>query len=296
MVSHTDIARLSLHEGEQSLDGVAVKRMEDIEAQGNPVLDAPHRHTYYSLIWIQVAQGTHMIDFETYQLAANQLYIIAPGQVHQLIPSGIPQGWVVLFNKAYLEASGMSARAVYGIYARRSCRMFGPLSVNEVLAQRLAIWIPSMQEILNTHEPARYEMAGALLKASLLACAMHCTEPRDASDPVRGAQMQLVEAFRESVETHIRTYHQVQQYAELHHVSSGYLNELVRDATGSSAKEHITAQLLTEAKRRLAFTALSLKEIAFELGFSEPSHLSHFFKQHAGESASDFRKRQQVFS
>jgi AraC-like DNA-binding protein len=45
----------------------------------------------------------------------------------------------------------------------------------------------------------------------------------------------------------------------------------------------ISQRLILEAKRELSFGALTIKEIAFKLGFNDTSYFSRFFKKHTGQ-------------
>ncbi|MFC6262044.1 helix-turn-helix domain-containing protein [Flavobacterium panici] len=47
-----------------------------------------------------------------------------------------------------------------------------------------------------------------------------------------------------------------------------------------------------EAKRLFTYTTLSIKEIAYELGFRDAGHFSRFFKNATNLKPSDFRKQQ----
>ena len=52
--------------------------------------------------------------------------------------------------------------------------------------------------------------------------------------------------------------------------------------------------MLYEVKSFLIYSNKSISEIAFELYFSEPSHLNRFFKVQTGTTASTFRKTYQI--
>jgi AraC family transcriptional regulator, transcriptional activator of pobA len=44
-----------------------------------------------------------------------------------------------------------------------------------------------------------------------------------------------------------------------------------------------------EAKRQLAYSQRSVKEICYELGFEDPAYFSRFFRNHTGYAPHDFR-------
>jgi len=60
---------------------------------------------------------------------------------------------------------------------------------------------------------------------------------------------------------------------------------------GKTAKEYIQSRIIVGAKRMLYFSDSSIKEIAFELGFQEPSNFNAFFKKCTGLSPGEFRNK-----
>lgn len=63
------------------------------------------------------------------------------------------------------------------------------------------------------------------------------------------------------------------------------------EATGSSLAHELTSARICRARELLATTDLSVKEIAYLVGFSEPRMLTLVFKRHTGELPSAFRER-----
>jgi AraC-like DNA-binding protein len=74
-------------------------------------------------------------------------------------------------------------------------------------------------------------------------------------------------------------------------ISPQNLNVIVKKASGKSASEFITEQVLLEAKRYLIHTDKTVSEIAFSLEFSDPSHFVKHFKKATGETPQAFRTR-----
>ncbi len=54
----------------------------------------------------------------------------------------------------------------------------------------------------------------------------------------------------------------------------------------------ISQRLVLEAKRELSFGALTVKEIAFKLGFNDASYFSRFFKKHTGQNPDYFKNNE----
>jgi len=72
-------------------------------------------------------------------------------------------------------------------------------------------------------------------------------------------------------------------------LSSNYLGDLLKKETGKSAQEHIQLKLINVAKDRIFDTSKSISEIAYELGFKYPQHLTRMFKKNTGLSPNEYR-------
>jgi len=100
---------------------------------------------------------------------------------------------------------------------------------------------------------------------------------------------QIVKSFKQLLESEFRKViekqHndnklQVQHFAERLNLHPNYLNSVIKSKTGKTINEWIVLRTLSTAKTLLKNTALSVKEIAYRLGFSEPTHFNRFFKKH----------------
>lgn len=82
----------------------------------------------------------------------------------------------------------------------------------------------------------------------------------------------------------------VQQISNELHMSPNYLSTLLKSLTGQSTKQHIHQKLLDRAKEKLSTTALSVSEIAYELGFEHPQSFSKLFKSKIQMTPLEFRR------
>ena len=100
----------------------------------------------------------------------------------------------------------------------------------------------------------------------------------------------LLKSFQEKINERFRELHEVGDYALLLNISAGHLSDVVKIQSGKPAIKHILERLTLEAKRLLFHTDHSLKEIAFDLGFSDASYFNRFFKRQTGVTPAEHRK------
>lgn len=78
-------------------------------------------------------------------------------------------------------------------------------------------------------------------------------------------------------------------YAEKLNVTRRTLDQAVQAIYGCTTKRFIIAKALEKAKKLLRGTEIPIKNISYDLGFSEESNFSTFFKKHTGSSPREFR-------
>jgi len=94
--------------------------------------------------------------------------------------------------------------------------------------------------------------------------------------------------FKLAVETHLTEQQDVHTIAQNLALTTSRLYGLVKEFSGLSPKEWITNRLMLEAQRKLHYSPVSVKELAYELGFNDPDYFSRLFKKNTGKSVSAF--------
>ena len=82
--------------------------------------------------------------------------------------------------------------------------------------------------------------------------------------------------------------------AELLAVSAPYLSKLFHEQTGTSPMRYLTDLRMRQAKKFLADSSLTVREIAVRVGYPDPFHFSRSFKNAVGISPAQFREEQNI--
>ncbi|GAA4274265.1 helix-turn-helix domain-containing protein [Aquimarina gracilis] len=103
-------------------------------------------------------------------------------------------------------------------------------------------------------------------------------------------KVDILREFNALVEFNFRKEHSVGFYAEKLFKSPKTLSNYFAKFE-KSPLQIIHDRIILEAKRLLIYTDKTAKEIAYEIGFDDASHLSRMFKKHTTLSPSEFKKR-----
>ncbi len=287
--NQSTIPSFDLQHNSQHVD-FALRTMEEIHARQGNTPDLPHRHNYFTILWASKACGQHFIDYREHLIAPNYIFFVNPGQVHQVITFGQPEGLVVMFTRDFLQKNTIPERFISNLGLFSEAADTPPLKVEKIASARLHEIATQMQDCFRSDERYKSESLGAYLKLFLIECNKLAPQPVTTNTQILQSGRIIIKSFKALVEQHFHHWHKVSEYAEKLHISSDYLNNVVKGSIGKTAKEFIQNRIILEAKRMGLHTDLSNKEIAFNLGFEDPSHFSKFFSNIQGESFSDFRK------
>lgn len=97
--------------------------------------------------------------------------------------------------------------------------------------------------------------------------------------------------FMQSLGQHYAERYPVGRYADEANLSVRHFSKIIRDYTGQTPMQWIISYTISQAKRLLSQTGLSVKEIAVKLGFPEQFTFRKYFKTHTGMSPKDFRSK-----
>ena len=70
-------------------------------------------------------------------------------------------------------------------------------------------------------------------------------------------------------------------------MSSNYFGDLIKKTTGETASNYIRQYIIRQAKNELV-TGAPIAQVAYELGFEYPQHLSRMFKKQVGLTPSEY--------
>lgn len=266
-----------------------LQRMEDIFDNVQGGTDVPHRHDYYTVLFVEQAKGKHVVDYQTYNFSKSEVHFVAPGQVHQVVLTDRPNGWVLTFSREFLMQNRIPESFITNINLFKSFGDSSPLKLDKTTFDRLARTIKEMETCLSVNLTYRVRALGALLQLFLIYC-NNSANLDDTQLKEDDSSISIFRNFKNLVELKFTEWHKVKNYALEIHISPKHLSSTVKKVTGKSAKEIIQDRILIESKRLLLHTNMTIKEVAYAVGFVEPLHFSGFFKKRAGTSPSQFRE------
>jgi AraC family transcriptional activator of pobA len=248
----------------------------------------PHAHRDLHQMLV-IARGGGEMEAETQrQSFRSPALLIAPaGVVHGFSFAQDTDGYVVTLAETLLRDLARDERSFRTLFATANC---ASLEADPVHFQELMETIPKLRRELVWSAPASAAAAAARLTTLLVSAVRALHQPLELTSAASNARAALVARLREKMETHLREGLSISQYATALNVTPARLRAACLEVTGKTPARVLEERLLLEAKRNLTYTNMTVAQIAYYLGFTDPAYFSRFFSKLAGESPATFRK------
>lgn len=247
----------------------------------------PHRDNYYNIFWYQKGSATHLVDFKPIQIRENSLLFVNKNRVQTLDSTADYDGKFLLFTEAFFDKYPEDIK-----YLRNNI-LFNDLLEEPVLniegnSSIISVFQDIETELAKSNDEVQYHILHNLLH-NLLLLSERERRKNGFNQIEKGIDLDKTIEFRNILENKFRSIKTVSGYASVMSISERKLNKALTAVLGKTAKELIDERIILEAKRMLAHTNYSIKEIGFELGFDEPTNFIKYFRKQEGKTPVEFR-------
>ncbi len=272
----------------EDFDFVHVELLSRRSARFGWVID-PHAHRHlHQVTAVTSGAGEALIDGEAVHFSAPAVVLTQAGVVHGFRFKPPCDGHVLNFT----EDVPAGVPDAYGTPADRLARLWSrpvlQLTPGPAFDRLIALLEALTEEEALARPDTRTAQRALLVLLAVELSRASAQEERFAAVPLRRADATVAE-LRGLIEADFRTSRRLADYGAKLGMTADRLNEHCKRATGVTAGHLLRQRVLTEAKRQLLFTDLSASEIAYALGFADPTHLSRFFRRYTGLTPSAFR-------
>lgn len=248
----------------------------------------PHRHNYFVIVWVKKGKGVHFIDLEKFDLQGDTVYCITPGQVHLLKQDGPAEGYVLSFTVDFIGMEESSLDLLFNTGLFNTFSRSPVIKVDADVKDEMEDAVRRMLKEYANFFLLRSEILRGYLKIFLIYLTRQFEKA--GQQQAQSRNIELMRKFLFLLEKNYTQKRMVADYAAELVVTPNYLNEVIKKISGFPASHHIQQRIVLEAKRQAAFSNVTMKEIAYNLGFDDTAHFSKFFKNISGMSFTDFKK------
>ena len=272
---------------EQNYKKLGVVEMEGLEAES---IGTQHYKPYIRVLYLPAGYSV-LVDFRRFITKKPALFFINSNQYFQVEKAGPAKGYLVYYNRDFycvqihdeeVACDGLLFNNIYGM----------PMTVLPAKENRLVV--ETLQNILGElgrKDSAYEEMIRTYLKQMIILATRVWKQQQLGQLKENPAEdIEFFRTFSRLVEIHFREKHSVNEYAELLGVAAKTLSKKFNRLRLNQPNDVIKERILLEAKRLLVYSPMSIKEIAYDLGYDDPAYFNRLFTAKAGCTPASFRK------
>ncbi|HRG90814.1 MAG TPA: helix-turn-helix transcriptional regulator [Chitinophagales bacterium] len=250
------------------------------------VPDVEHRHGYWTVFVFLEGKGRHVIDFKEVPIKPGSIHMVLPGQIHALHGGKNFLAYALMFTEEFFLMRDETIKLLM--------RLFGFMDAGEAAAFTITKeekdFFTSLLTLIKQEYNSQNANKGAVLLDLLSVFITKCISALQLPQLNHQADNSLdYIRLRNEVEHNFHTIHTVAGYAQRLGLSAKQLNEICRQHTGNTALDFIHARIVIEAKRLLKYSDKPIKQIAYELNFTDAAHFTNFFRQRTGITPAGFK-------
>lgn len=240
----------------------------DLNTAFLPELNKLYTFEKHCLLFLKQGQGTFQVDFKNYTFEAAKAIFLSPKQYFKLLAGKftIARYDFPEENIAHLQNSRFLFRHLVSVspldFDRSGNSFLNPLLYIDINEANIALLARAIQDWIDLN-------------------------PFNAS----AQDINLLFDLKEIIDNKFREPIDIHAVSKELHQTPHRISLLAKEKLHYTLHKLVTDKILLEAERKIVFTNLSTKEIAYETGFSDPAYFNRFFKAQTTLTPHGFREK-----
>ncbi len=251
----------------------------------------PRRLASYFIVLIESGTITYKLDLQEIALTDGQLLFAMPNQVFTPpTKTDNLKYFKILFDENTLALLPQQFPFLANPLNSQT------INFDDTTRQRITKNFEILNQIIHIdNQPTDIEIVLAYLNSLLVELNITYFKSKEQTNILNANLSKFIE-FKLVVETQLTQQPSINAIAEKLALTTNSLYRIVKEYSGTSPKNFLTNRLMIEAQRKLHYSNLSVKELAYELGFNDPDYFSRLFKKCTGKSVSEVLENRQDLS
>ncbi|OEK08437.1 hypothetical protein A8C32_03030 [Flavivirga aquatica] len=248
-------------------------------------LFSSHRIQFNALIIITEGTSIHNVDFNEYILSPGTLIPLVKNQVHFFKKELLVKGYIISFNEAFITKNISNKNLFHFLHLYHTSNLL-------IGKENLRLLFPFIELLKQVQESSNNNLKSDFVKTIFLSLLIQIKRLTIYQHEVYESKRfkDFIE-FKILVSQNYNKNHNAKYYSSLLGVSYKYLNDICKEMSQKTAKGFIDNWLLIEIKRNISEKKYTTQEIAYKMGFKEPSNFIRFFKKYTKTTPTKFQEK-----
>ena len=260
----------------------------------------PFRHSFYCITLFLQGDIQLNAGFWKTNLTRPALYFKTPSQIVSWTkPERWLQEYFIVFTDNFLQNNPVLANIIYDLPFFHLEKAI-PFEIDEEEVELLTGIYRLVLREYRSSNPDKFALIASYVHTLLLHVRRlynkYSKTDKKLTDHISDSEGLLLAKFRRLIRKSIsdgdfNEYRKpLQHFAKQLSTHPNHLNAVIKRKKQKTAIAFLHEEICLEAQSLLNQTEQSIKQIAFTLGFSDPSHFNNFFKKQTGKTPASYRK------
>ena len=249
-------------------------------------LARPHIQKNFEIVWIQEGACTQTLNQQQHFINQSNIHCSVPGQEHHLSIEDGSKGFIISFNESFLNGCYEDFDGTQEANFFRMLSQIPVLAIDKDWSAEMEGLVLKLLKEKDNHFLLKNEILSKYLKIFFIYLRRQFETTRAYSAK---SNNRMFNNFLWLLENNYREKKAVSDYAAQLSVTPSYLNHVIKKTSGYPVSHHIQQRIVLEAKRKAKNSSISMKEVAYYLGFDDLAHFSKFFKTSSGMNFTAFK-------
>jgi len=253
--------------------------------------------TFYSITLVQDGETTVALNGCSRQIKRGMIICSIPGEVWSFPAESRFKALNLIFEKKFLLSFFNDPHFLDRFGYLQADRTSPFLQPDDAAFERILTLYQEMRREITDYAQKDQHILRAMLYETMMLLRRVPTAEAELTETVQRSLTDIpmsryVDDFVQLVSDHFREEHGTEFYADRLCITPNYLNKIVRQSLGKSAKTYILDQILVEACRLLQYTTLSVNDIAQQLHFDTATYFVRLFRKYKEMTPLEYRQKQ----
>ena len=245
----------------------------------------PHRHeALFQVFHVESGTAEIVLDGQPHRLRGPGVITITALAVHGFRWTSDVRGTVFTILESHIRQLLANEDGLRDAVLQTRCEQIPPAQRRGVLQAVAALSSEYAQ-----HAPWRTAAVDAAMTQLFVTLGRALPSAQAKEAGVGDRAVGHVQRLRTLVDERFREQPTLGQFAAEIGITTTQLNRACRAVLGHPALAVLHARICLEAQRELAYTTLSVKHIAYKLGFTDAGYFTRFFERETGATPSVWR-------
>jgi len=266
---------------------ISLQKIADKKHSSNHNSQLPHQLKFYNLIFFTEGEGRHFIDFQWYPVKKYTLLYLAKEQVNAFDFTSNLKGYCMVFTEEFFVSSfsHLTEEFVFRLF---NPQLFSPTVHISSESDFIKYFDLLRKEFSSKNSFNRKEIIKSLV--TILISKAESIKQVESKAFKDSSKLILFQKFCSLLEDCYTESRNANFYANKLAVTYKHLNNICQELMYKTAKSIIDDFIVLQAKRKLINANMKSAELAYALGFEDPTNFTKYFKKKTGLTPKSFIK------